>query len=322
MTVGQLLSDWLAAKRSEGLRENTVAMYRNVIDGWLRPHIGGLALDQLTPARAQELVEKLRSDDGSRLHRGALSSHSVQLSVQVLKASTRWATDTGLVARDPLTGFKHPRSQTSPAATSAWTADEARQFLASVSDDRLRAAWWLLLGRGLRRGELLGLKWSAVDLDAHVIRVIETVVTVDAKLTPSTPKTAAGRRAIALDPGLVAELRRHRTRQTEERLRAGEAWHDTGYVFVDELGEPIRPETLSRTFSRLARSAQLRPIRLHDLRHCAASLMLASGESPKVVAEILGHSSPVINQVVYQHLMPGMAEAAGERLSALLGAGR
>lgn len=322
MTVGQLLTDWLAAKRSEGLRDNTTTMYRNVIDGWLVPHVGGLRLEQLTPARAQELVEKLRSGDGSRLNRGALSARSVQLAVQVLKAATRWATETGLVSRDPLVGFKRPRAQTSSAATGAWTAAEARQFLDSVSEDRLRAAWWLLLGRGLRRGELAGLKWSAVDLDAGVVRVIETRVVVDARATSSTPKTAAGRRAVKLDAGLVAELRRHREIVNLERQVAGDTWTDTGFVFVDELGEPYRPELISRTFARLARQAGLRQIRLHDLRHTAASLMLAAGESPKVVAEILGHSSPVITQVVYQHLMPGQTDAAGERLTALLGGAR
>jgi integrase len=321
MTTEQLLTDWLAAKRSEGLRDNTTAMYRNVIDGWLLPHVGGLRLEQLTPARAQELVEKLRSADGSRLNRGALSPRSVQLAVQVLKAATRWALATGLIMRDPLVGFRRPRAQASSAATGAWTAAEARRFLDHVATDRMRAAWWLLLSRGLRRGELVGLKWSAVDLDSGVIRVIETRVVVDAKATASTPKTDAGRRAVKLDAGLVAELRRHRQIVGLERQVAGEAWTDTGFVFVNEIGEPYRPELISRTFSRLAKAAGLRPIRLHDLRHTAASLMLAAGESPKVVAEILGHSSPVITQVVYQHLMPGQTDAAGERLTRLLSAG-
>ncbi|HEX6392975.1 MAG TPA: tyrosine-type recombinase/integrase [Acidimicrobiales bacterium] len=320
MTVEQLLAEWLAAKRSEGLRENTTAMYGNVIDGWLLPHVGKLKLDQLTPASGQRLVETLKTDDGSRLNRGALSSRSVQLAVQVLKAATRWALETGLVGRDPLVGFRRPRASGSPAATGAWIVGEARRFLASVETDRMRAAWWLLLGRGLRRGELAGLKWSAVDLDAGVIRIIETRVVVKSKATASTPKTDAGRRAVKLDAVLVAELRRHRQIVDLERHVAGEAWTDTGYVFVDQLGQPYRPELISRNFTRLARTTGLRPIRLHDLRHTAASLMLAAGESPKVVAEILGHSSPIITQVVYQHLMPGQTDAAGERLTGLLAA--
>jgi integrase len=321
MTVGKLLADWVAAKSSEGLRPNTVSMYDKVISGWVAPHVGGLRVEQLTPARAQEMVDVLRSSSGSALHRGALSPRSVQLAVQVLKASTRWALETGLVSRDPLVGFKRPRAQASQASTGAWTATEARAFLSSVSEDRLRAAWWLLLSRGPRRGELAGLRWSAIDLEAKTMRIIETRVVVDSKATTSTPKTAAGRRSIPLDDRLVAELRSHRARQAAERLEAGTAWEDTGYVFVDELGTPYRPETFSRVFTRLSDEAGLRRLRFHDGRHTAASLMLAAGESPKVVAEILGHSSPVITQVVYQHLMPGMGEAAGERLTGLLADG-
>ncbi len=318
MTVNHLLTEWIAAKSSEGIRPSTLGMYKNVVDGWLVPHVGGLRLDQLNATRAAQLVETLRSPVGSSLGRGALSARSVQLAVQCLKAATRWAFETGLVARDPLAGFKRPKAQASMAASGAWTPGEASAFLASVTEDRFRAAWWLLLSRGLRRGEVSGLKWQNVDLDRGVIRVVETRVVVSAKATASTPKTAAGRRAIPMDDRLVSELKSHRARQATERLAAGAAWEESGYLFVDELGRPYRPETLSRNFTKLAAKADLRPIRLHDTRHTAASLMLAAGEAPKVVAEILGHSSPTITVNVYQHLMPGMGEAAGARLTGLL----
>jgi integrase len=190
-----------------------------------------------------------------------------------------------------------------------------------VSDDRLRAAWWLLLSRGLRRGEVSGLKWSNIDLEAGVLRVVETRVVVSATATFSTPKTAAVRRAFPLDDRLVSELKSHRARQAAERLPAGEAWEDSDYLFVDEVGRPYRPETISRQFTKLSKTAGLRSIRLHDTRHTAASLTLAAGEAPKVVAELLGHSSPTITMNVYQHLMPGMGEVAGSRLTGLLGGG-
>lgn len=149
-------------------------------------------------------------------------------------------------------------------------------------------------------------------------RVVETRVEVSAKATSSKPKTEAGRRAVPLDERLVSELRSHRTRQARERLSAGTAWEESGYLFVDELGRPYRPETLSRNFKKLATEAGLPKIRLHDARHTAASLMLAAGEPPKVVAEILGHSSPVITMNIYQHLIPGMSGDAGARLTGLL----
>jgi integrase len=220
MAVRGLLTDWLAAKASEGIRPSTLGMYQNVVDGWLVPHIGALRLEQLNAASAGHLVETLRSPAGSSLGRGALSPRSIQLAIQCLKASTRWAFETGLFARDPLAGFKRPKAQESAAATAAWTTEEASRFLSSVAGDRLRAAWWILRGRGLRRGEGAGLKWN-FDLETGVIRAVETRVVVSAKATASTPKTAAGRRAIPLDDRLVSELKSHKARQARERLAAG-----------------------------------------------------------------------------------------------------
>ncbi len=318
MTVEKLMEEWLAAKEGENIRPNTLAMYGSVIAGWITPHIGQLPVDQLSPSKAKLMVDALRSEGGSQHGRGELSARSIQLAVQCLKAATRWAFEAGQLSQDPLAGYKRPKAPQSAVVNGAWTTAEATKFLSSVASDRLRAAWWLFLARGPRRGEVAGLKWLNLDLDGGAMRVVETRVVVGSKPTASTPKTDAGRRAVPLDERLVKELKSHRARQAEERIAAGTAWEDSGYVFVDECGHPYRPEHISRRFATLAERAELRAIRLHDLRHTAASLMLAAGESPKVVAEILGHSSPTITQNVYQHLMPGMSEGAGERLTSLL----
>jgi len=317
LTMKQLLADWLAAKSSQGLRPATLSQYRNVIDAWLVPHIGEIELRRFGPAEAQALVSTLRTA-GSRLNRGGLSDRSVQLAVTVLKAATGWAVETGLVMRDPLVGFRRPRVKSGAAAGSAWTADEARAFLRAVSGDRLTAAWSLFLTCGLRRGELCGLRWEAVDLTGNSLRILTTLVLVDGRPVQSEPKTASGRRSIPLDEALVKALRSHRASQAAERLMVGEAWRESGYVFTDELGAPLHPESVSTRFETLADRAGIRRVRLHDLRHTAASLMLAAGENVKVVAELLGHSSPTITQDIYQHVMPGMAEGAVERNSALL----
>ncbi len=316
ITVGELLTEWLAAKRSQGLRATTLAQYQNVIDSWLVPHVGAVQLAKMSPSQAQQLVGVLRAE-GSRTS-GALSSRSVQLSITVLKAATSWALEAGLVGRDPLAGYRRPRAQTAKGAGAAWTVDEARAFLVAVSDDRLVAAWTLLLTRGLRRGELAGLGWDAVDLEGGSLQITRTRVLVGGEPVDSVPKTEAGRRTIPLDSSLVASLKSHKTQQGQERWAAGEAWSDEGYVFTDKLGAPLHPELFSTRFETLVGRAQLRRIRLHDTRHTAASLMLASGENVKVVAELLGHSSPTITQTIYQHVMPGMSEGAGERLSAAL----
>ena len=157
-----------------------------------------------------------------------------------------------------------------------------------------------------------------MDLEGGVIRINRTRVVVDGKAADSTPKTAAGRRSIPLDAHLVALLRAHKARQAAEKLAAGPAYEDAGWLVADELGAPYYPDSISEWFDRKARALELPRIRLHDLRHTAASLMLASGVPVKVVSEMLGHSSPTITLSIYAHTLPGMAEEAGAALSASL----
>jgi len=315
--VKQLLEEhWLPAQRSRELRPATINQYENVIRYWLVPRIGGTRVSALTPGDVQKLVEGLRTEKSATGRRG-LSPRSAQVAIGTLKASTAWAVENGLLARNPISGVKRPRSAT--RVMTAWSANEARAFLAATETDRLAASWALLLTRGLRRGELAGLRWDAVDLERGVLRIERTRVVVDGKAIDSVPKTAAGRRTVPLDASLVAPLRTHRTRQATERLGAGEAWEGvTGHVFVDELGAPYYPDTFSERFEQLVHASGLPRIRLHDTRHTAASLMLAAGVPVKVVSEMLGHSSPTITLSIYAHVMPGMAEEAGAALSASL----
>jgi integrase len=186
--------------------------------------------------------------------------------------------------------------------------------------DRLYAAWVLLLTRGLRRGELAGLRWDRVDLDElRRLQITRSRVSVSGKVVErGKAKTSAGRRSIPLDAGLIDVLRAHRERQLFEQRAWGESWQDCGYVFVREDGSPYHPESISQRFDRLCSRAGVRRIRLHDLRHTAATLMLEDGTPVKVAAEMLGHANPAVTQATYQHVLPGMAEAAGERLSGRL----
>ena len=321
LTVADLLDRWLAAKRSEGLKEGTLTMYSNVVNGWLKPNIGGLPVTQLNETVAGELDKTLRSPEGSRLGRGALSDRSVQLAITVLKAATKWAwSQSHLMAHDVLAGYKRPKDRAGNRASSAWSAEEARQFLASVADDRLRCLWWLLLTRAPRRGEACGLKWEDVKLDLGRLQIVHTRVMVGASAGESDPKTAAGVRPIKLDAQLVTEFHNHRRRQLEERMAAGPAWEDSGYVFVDELGAPVLPQTVSRRFDALIAKAGVRRIRLHDARHSAATLLLEDGVPVHIVSKMLGHSKPSITLDIYSHAVDTGGDIAGERLTALLSA--
>lgn len=159
-----------------------------------------------------------------------------------LKAATKYAVENDLIGRDPLMGVKRPRAQ-SPTMP-VWTPEQAKAFLSATKDDRLYAAFALLLGRGMRRGEVAGLRWEHVDLDAGTLRIAETRVLLDGgQAVESVPKTDAGARTIDIDANLVAIVRRHHAQQGQERLRAGEAWQEGRYVFTDELGHPATPAT-------------------------------------------------------------------------------
>jgi integrase len=310
-----LVAQWLAAQRARELRPTTIAGYENAINQWILPHIGGVRVAALTPEIVVDLMSTLRSEKTANGRQG-LSARSVQLAVGVLKSACAWAVTAELIGRNPIAGVRRPRSVT--PVMRAWTEAEARLFLEATKEDRLGWMWALLLARGLRRGEVCGLKWSAVDLDAGTLRIEHTRTTVKGEAVSSLPKTGAGRRSISIDARLVALLRAHRRRQAAERLAAGPAYEDNGYLVADELGNPYHPDTISGWFDARVAQVDVPRIRLHDCRHTAASLMLAAGTPVKVVSELLGHANVVVTLQVYQHLMPGMAEEAGAALSASL----
>jgi len=174
---------------------------------------------------------------------------------------------------------------------STWTAGEVRDFLEAVADDRLMPAYRLLASTGMRRGEVLGLRWSDVDLAKGRLTVKRSLTVVDDTLMWSSPKTSRSRRSLSLDPETIAVLRAHRTRQAEEKLAAGPAWADDDLVFCNELGQPLHSDRFTRAFSAAVRRSSTRTIRLHDLRHFAATA-LAAGIPVRTVAGRLGHANP------------------------------
>ncbi len=199
-----------------------------------------------------------------------------------------------------------------------WTAEQLRRFLEQVEGDRLYAAWLLAVSTGMRRGEVLGLPWSDVDLAAARLAVRQTLVLVDGRPALSEPKTPRSRRTIDLDARTVDELRRWRVHQTRERREWGPAWHDRGLVFTREDGNAVHPDGWSGAFERHTRAAGLSRIRLHDLRHTHATLMLGAGVNPKVTSERLGHHSTAFTLDVYAQVLPGMQQQAAEQIAALV----
>jgi integrase len=278
------------------------------------PRIGKLRLTSLTPGHLTRMYTQLLAE-GGRLGQ-PLSPRSVRYTHTIAGRAFADAVDWGLLPRNPARGAKPPRAVTSDMAV--WDAAQAKQFLAFVRDDRLYAMWLLMLTTGLRRGEIAGLRWSDVDLETAVIAIQSTRVSVNSRVVVVEPKTAKGRRSVALDDMTVQALRSSRKAQREERLKHGAAWQDSGFVFVREDGAPYHPERIIVMFKRQAKAAGVPVIQLHDLRHTSATLALAAGVHPKVVQERLGHSSINITLDTYSHVVKGLQHEAAEKVAALL----
>ncbi|MFF4779486.1 tyrosine recombinase XerC [Microtetraspora fusca] len=205
-----------------------------------------------------------------------------------------------------------------PSPVMVWTPKQTSVFLARAATHRLYALYRLIALRGLRRGEAVGLRWKDVDLKAGTAGVHWQITQLSWQPIQGRPKTEASDRTIALDEETIQVLRAHRKRQAAEQLAAGKDWTDSGFVFTDELGQPLHPQHVSDQFYLLSSQAGLPPVRLHDLRHGAASLMLAAGVELKVVQETLGHVSSTFTRDTYTSVYPEVARAAAESTAAMI----
>jgi integrase len=318
LTVADYLEDrWLPAKTAT-LAPSTHASYSRNVRCHIVPGIGsaplqGLSADVLTRFYA----ERLRS--GGRSGKG-LSARTVRYLHAIVHKALADALAWGLVVRNVADAAEPPSHRAAKAVPpKTWSAGELRTFLESVSEDRLYALWLLHATTGLRRGEALGLRWPALDLDVGQLSIREARVTAGYDVHGSAPKSERGRRAVALDPATVAALRAHRKRQLTERLAWGPAYQDSDeFVFCREDGSPLHPDDVSKRFSAAVAAIDVPRITLHGLRHTWASLALQAGVSPKVVSERLGHASVSFTLDVYSHVMPGMQEDAAAKVASLV----
>jgi integrase len=199
-----------------------------------------------------------------------------------------------------------------------WGVADVRRFLDVARQDRYDTLWVLALHTGMRRGELLGLRWQDVDLEGAVLHVRQGLVQSGGVEGIQEPKTPSGRRAIALDALTVATLREQRSRQIEHCLALGTLWHDHDLVFTTESGAPLQPSNINRHFRALVSSAGVPRIPLKGLRHTHATLLILAGVPPKVVSERLGHVDITLTLQTYSHVLPQMQQHAAEICAAVI----
>ncbi|AXI79946.1 tyrosine-type recombinase/integrase [Peterkaempfera bronchialis] len=316
-TVGDYLTYWLNNVAVHQLRENTHTRYAACVRLHLSPGLGKKKLARLTARDVRAFLDGLRTTcqcciqerDTSRRSCCAvgqccgktLSPLTVTYVHSVLKSALEHAVREdelpSNVARNVKTTAPRPRR------FQPLTAAEARQSLQAASGDRLHALYELALRTGLRKGELLGLRWEDLDLDGGTASIHRSLQrTRTSGLTTLHTKTRASERRIALPTECVHSLKTHREHQQEERQAAGTGWTDSGLVFTTSTGNPLDPANLTRRFGRLLSRAGLRRIRFHDLRHSTATLLLEQGVDLVVIKELLGHAHIGVTAGVYAHV--------------------
>lgn len=308
-TVEEYVERWLAGRHN--LKPKTVIGYRDSLSPLTKAN-GSLKVQDLTKAHLDALVTEMLTT-GGRKGKGR-SARTVSLMLTVLQHALDDAVSANVVSRNVATLVDKPKAEMSEGGGQAWTPAQARTFLRHVSSDRLSAAWRLSL-YGLRRGEVLGLSWDDVDLDACTAHVVASRVVAGREVVISGTKNRKGR-VVPLGPEVVADLKALKTVQARERLASGEAYTFTGLIVVDELGVPLRPERYSDLFHMHADAAELPRIRLHDLRHTAASLLAANGVPIVTAAALLGHD-PMVYAKTYAHHYADDLRKASDVLSGL-----
>ena len=310
-TVGDWLAHWRAITLAASDRkQSTKALYATLC----RKHLesapfGAIRLDRLRPSDVEALVLAMRDKD--------LSDSTIRQTYTVLRAGLDGAVRDGLLARNPVALVKRPGVERQEARH--LDADAVTAVLRAAQGSRYHPVLLLIAATGLRKGEALALHWDRVDLDAGTLRVAATITRIEGRLVISEPKTPRARRVVPLSASMVAMLRKHRTEQLAERLRAGEQWQDSGLVFTTEMGSPVDPRNLLRVVEKAARDAGLDGVGVHTLRHSVAVDWLEAGVHIKAVADLLGHSSISVTGDVYGHTSDDTARAAIEGRSGRLG---
>lgn len=318
LTVAEWFNTWLNVTKKNNIRPTTWESYCYQVDGHIIPALGHLQLPQLQTAHIQRLYnDKLK---GGRLDGkpGGLSPKSVKYIHTVIHSALEQAKREGMITINPADAVSLPQQK--KPEIKYLSAAEAAIFLATAKESKYFAAYFLALNTGMRRGELLGLRWQDLDFEAGQLTVKQGLVRVSGQgLVLQEPKTKLSNRVINLAPAVLQILKEHREKKAECRLMAGGAYDEVGLdlVFANELGEPICPRAFTRVFERLIKKAGL-DVTFHGLRHTFATIALEQGVDVKTIQETLGHHSAAFTMDVYSSVTEKMKREAADKVGSLI----
>ncbi|MGZ3630599.1 MAG: tyrosine-type recombinase/integrase [Ktedonobacteraceae bacterium] len=315
--VEQFLQHWLENVHKQSIRSRTYERYEEIVRLHLVPGIGHHQLQKLSPQHLQ-LFYTNKLEEGLSTTT-VISFHNVLH--KALETAVRW----NLISRNVCDLVSPPRRKR--FEIQPMSVEQVQQLVAVTRDHRLEALFLLALATGMRRGELLGLKWQDINFQTDMLQIRRILTRVPTKVklpqaaayVEAEPKTEKGRRSILLPPFVVEALKQHRARQLEARLKAGAAWQEHDYVFCTSVGTHLHPtrDVLNQLKVLLAK-AGLPAIRFHDLLHSSATMLLSMGVHPKIVQELLGHSQISMTLDTYSHVLPTMQKEAMSKLNELL----
>lgn len=292
-TVETFVKAWLKDVVKRNVRPRTFDGYDQVVKDYIIPHLGKIALNKLNPQHVQRWINQLQDEKKS--------ARTVLYCRSILRAALNQAMKWELIVRNPAT-LIDPPSYKRPEIVPL-TPEQATSLCKAIEGDRLEALYLIALCLGLRKGEILALKWADIDSNKQTIKVSGTLQRIDKKLVITEPKTEKSRRTLPLPESIAQHLKAHHKRQFEERMKASTVWQETGLVFTNPDGSAIDQKTLSTWWYGILKKAQIERRRFHDLRHSCATFLFAQGVEARMVMEILGHSQLSLTMETYTHVL-------------------
>ncbi|NQT74671.1 MAG: site-specific integrase [Chloroflexi bacterium] len=316
MTVEEYLEQWLQDYVSSNVRPRTREDYTSKVRLHIIPELGRVGLTELQPSHIQAFYRK-KLESGRIDGKGGLSARTVLHLHRILSESLEHAMRWGYVGRNVARLVDPPRAIHKEMQT--LNADEVHKLLDAFKGTIYYPITYLAIHTGLRRSELLGLRWRDVDLDMATLSVVQVLLTLNGGIVHfQEPKTHKSRRQVSLAPSVALELRKHKEDQQINYMMTGNQLTPDSLVFSHSDGAPILPSAVSHNFVKIARHIGLVGVRFHDLRHTHATLLLKDGIHPKVVQERLGHSNISMTLDTYSHVTPDMQRSAAQALEKVL----